>query len=190
MGDSALTDEDLRVAVVGPAGSGKTRFAKSLARNVGAAYLDLDSHCWESNWTPGNYEVVKHRIVKAMAADRWVSDGNYGKFREIQLPRTTTLVWLDYSLPVCLLRLLRRTVIRTVTRKELWAGNRESFYRQFFSKRSIFLFLFRQHPQLRRHYWDMVHGEAGHLKVIRLGSPREARRLVRACAARSSCWAR
>ena len=130
------------------------------------------------------------RIVKAMAADRWVSDGNYGKFREIQLPRTTTLVWLDYSLPVCLLRLLRRTVIRTVTRKELWAGNRESFYRQFFSKRSIFLFLFRQHPQLRRHYWDMVHGEAGHLKVIRLGSPREARRLVRACAARSSCWAR
>ena len=60
MGDSALTDEDLRVAVVGPAGSGKTRFAKSLARNLGVAYLNRDSHCWESNWTPGNYEVVKH----------------------------------------------------------------------------------------------------------------------------------
>ena len=186
--DPVLTAEDLRVAVVGPTGSGKTTLAKSLAQKLGTAHVDLDSLFWESNWKPGKHEVVRRRIVEALSSDRWVSDGNYGKFADVQLSRTTTLVWLDYSLSVCLLRLLRRTIIRSITRSELWAGNRESFTRQFLSKRSIFLFLLRQHGQLRRHYLQMIQVEAGHLKVIRLSSPSKARSLMRGCAVRST-WA-
>ena len=186
MDNLVLTDEDLRVAVVGPSGSGKTTFAKCLAQKLGTTHIDMDSLFWESSGTPGDYEVVKHRIIGALSSDRWVSDGNYGQFTDVQLPRTTTLVWLDYSLPVCLLRLLRRTVIRTITRKELCAGNRESLTKQFLTKRSIFLFLFRQHARLRRHYREMIHDEGGHLRVIRLSSPSKARRLMRMCAARSS----
>ena len=178
MDNGELTNSDKRIAVVGATGSGKTTFARSLARGLEMTHIDLDALFWEANWTPGDFEVVKRRIIGAMAGERWVSDGNYGRFREYQLPRTTTLVWLDYSLPVCLLRLLRRTIIRTIARQELSAGNRESFRKAFFSRKSIFLWLLRQHPKLRQHYTDMVGSDREHLNVIRLNSPTEAQRLL------------
>jgi adenylate kinase family enzyme len=39
--------------------------------------------------------------------------------------RATHLVWLDYSRPTIMARVLRRSLKRAVLRTELWAGNRE-----------------------------------------------------------------
>ena len=167
-----------RIAVVGPTGSGKTTFARALAAGLQVTHIELDALFWEENWTPGEFDVVKQRVVDAMAEDRWVSDGNYGSYREYQLPRTTTMVWLDYSLPVCMLRLFWRTLRRTCTRQELWAGNRESFAQAFFSRKSVFLWLLRQHPRLKRHYAAMIESDGKHLNLIRLRTPREARTLL------------
>jgi hypothetical protein len=169
-------DENPRIAVVGPTGSGKTTLARQLASRLGIAHIDADDLFWEPDWTPSPPDVLRARLASALAVDRWVTDGNIGRFRDVQLPRTMTLVWLDYPLRTSLTRLLCRTVSRCLTREIIHGGNRESFRRQFFSPESVLLFALRRHAGLRQHYEELVCAEdARHLNVLRLRSPRETR---------------
>lgn len=40
---------------------------------------------------------------------RWIMDGNYGGSLDLRLPAADTLLHLDFSTPVCVTRVLRRT---------------------------------------------------------------------------------
>ena len=89
------------------------------------------------------------------------------------LARADTYVWLDLPRLTIMLRVIRRSVNRAVTRRELWNGNRENFrnwldpehpirwaWSQHAARRSRIEGLLRDHPQLT---------------VIRLLSARAAR---------------
>ena len=83
----------MRVAVVGTSGSGKTTLAGALAKALGARHVDLDAINWQPGWRDLNKddpdEFVR-RVSAAIAADAWVSCGNYGKVRPRVLARATT----------------------------------------------------------------------------------------------------
>src|SRR3989339_502860 len=49
----------------------------------------------------------------------------------------TTILWLDYSLPLAFWRVLRRSLWRSLTREKLFAGNRESLRLTFLSRESL-----------------------------------------------------
>ena len=53
--------------------------------------------------------------------NRWELSGRYG---DIVWPRADTVVWLNYSLPLILWRLTRRTFRRAVLKEEYLHGNR------------------------------------------------------------------
>ena len=73
----------------------------------------------------------RRRVAEAVAADAWVSCGNYSKVRPLVLARATHLVWLDYPKPIVMGRVLRRSFVRAITKRELWpgTGNTEPFSR-------------------------------------------------------------
>ena len=84
---------------------------------------------------------------------------------------------LDYPFLVSGWRLLRRTVLRSVRREELWQGNRETSRRSFMSSESILLWFLRTFRRRRRQYEAAMADPANaHFTFVRLRSPREAER--------------
>ncbi|MDZ4370930.1 MAG: hypothetical protein U1C74_05855 [Phenylobacterium sp.] len=123
----------MRVAVIGSSGSGKTTFAARLAAARNVPHIDLDAITWQPGWVAlheTDPDEFLRRCQAAMAGDAWVSCGNYVR-RPGLLERVTHLVWLDYSRPVVMGRVIWRSFTRALTNEELWPGpgNRETFAR-------------------------------------------------------------
>ena len=164
-----------RVVVLGLTGSGKTTLAAALGRKLDAPHIELDALNWEPNWTQAPREVFRQRLSEAIVGDAWVVDGNYSQGRDLVWPRATAIVWLDYPLPFVLVRLFRRTVWRGVAGVELWSGNRERLWGQFFSRDSLFLWILQQRPKHKREYPLIpTLPEAAGARFIRLRSARAA----------------
>jgi adenylate kinase family enzyme len=165
-----------RVAVVGTSGSGKTTLAQRLARRLGVPHIELDALNWGPNWTPAPPEEFRAAASQALAGDAWITDGNYHTVRELVWSRADTVVWLDYPLAVVMARVTWRTIKRSVTRQELWSGNRERFREAFFGSESIIWWAFSTYGRRRKEYPVLFHQpEHAHLRVVRLQSPRAAR---------------
>lgn len=177
------TDEDAimsalkRIIVVGTTASGKTTMASRLSQRLDLRHVELDALHWEANWTKAATDVLRERVLAALPDDGWVVDGNYSAVRDILWPRADTVVWLDYPLPLILVRLTRRTFVRVASRIELWNGNRERLFAQFFTRDSLYLWVLQTHRLRRRQYTQLVAEPVyAHLTVIRLRSPHAAAR--------------
>lgn len=107
---------------------------------------------WGPHWTPAEDEAFRAAVDAYIAAETWVADGNYGAVRDRIWQRATTIIWLDYPLPLVLWRLFRRTLWRTLTRQRLFNDNREPFFRAFFSRDSLFVWALRTHYSRRQRY--------------------------------------
>lgn len=136
-----------RVSVIGPSCSGKTTTARRLAGILGVPYVELDALHHDPGWQEANAEVFRARVEAALdaAPHGWVVDGNYfGKLGPLVLDRADTVVWLDVPYATAVRRVLWRTFRRSLSREELWNGNRESF-RIAFSRDSIVWWVLRTH---------------------------------------------
>jgi adenylate kinase family enzyme len=118
---------------------------------------------------------LRERVARAISGDRWVIDGNM--VRDLVWLRADTIIWLDYPLPLLLWRLTRRTIWRTTRQPELWNGNRETWRGTFFSRDSLFIWVFKLYKQRRREYPLLfARTEYANLAVIRFRSPRATER--------------
>ncbi|MEN6369980.1 MAG: AAA family ATPase [Thermotogota bacterium] len=166
-----------RINVVGTCGSGKTTVAKSLAGLLGVPHVELDALFWRSGWGEATDPELRAAVSEAAAGDAWVIDGNYSRVRDLIWTRADTLVWLDYSFLRVFSQLLARTIRRAVLREPLWHGNRESLRTSFLSRESILLWAVKTHRRRKAQYRRLLADpEYGHLRVVRLRSPREAER--------------
>jgi adenylate kinase family enzyme len=164
-----------RIAVVGTSGSGKTTLACRLAQRLRVAHVELDSVHWGPDWTPAPRDLFRERVSEALGGEAWTTDGNYGAVRDIVWTRADTVVWLDYSLPVVMGRVIWRTIRRSVLREELWSGNRERFREAFLARESIILWALTSYRRRKREY-PVLFGqpEYAHLRVVHLTSPKAA----------------
>lgn len=122
----------MRVLIVGTSGSGKTTLARRLAAATGAPHIELDAINWQAGWRDlyaHDPALFAERVRDAAAGTSWVCDGNYGKVRPILIARASDVVVLDYARSVVMCRVVQRSFIRALVRKELWpgTGNREDF---------------------------------------------------------------
>ena len=160
-----------RVVVVGCTGSGKTTFARGIARLLDVPHVELDSLNWEPNWTAAETDVFRQRAREALAGDAWVVEGNYSAVRDLVWPRAAMLVWLNLPFRVVWWRLLWRTLRRAVKKEELWNGNREIFTTQFLSRDSLFVWQVRSYGRLLRTIPEALEQpEHAHLEVVTLRS--------------------
>ena len=90
------------------------------------------------------------------------------------MDRAELIVALDYPRWVSLSRLLRRTVVRVVDRREICNGNRETL-RQTFSADSIIAWHFKSFPNKRRQIAAWIAHPPGPV-VLRFTRPRQLER--------------
>ena len=171
----------MRCVVIGTSGSGKTSFARALAKARGVSHIELDSLHWAENWTERSTEDFIAGVEAASAGSDWVADGNYSAIRHVLWPRATDIVWLNYGRATVFSRILRRTLVRMVTQQELWAGNRESFRKTFLSRDSVLLWSFTTFGKNRVKYATLrSSGDFPHLRWHEFQHPRQAAEFVRA----------
>jgi adenylate kinase family enzyme len=166
-----------RVAVRGGTGSGKSTFARELARRLDLPYVELDALHHDPGWREASAEVLRARVEAALDDERgWIVDGNYdSKLGTLVLDRAELVVWLDLPLRVKLPRLLRRTVRRARTGEVLWNGNRETWRGSFLSRDSILLWAVRTHWKNGREWPALFAGRP----LVRLRSSRDAAEWLR-----------
>ncbi len=121
---------------------------------MGSPHVELDSIYHQPGWTPLGDEEFRSRVAAATEGPRWVVDGNYSAVRDLVWGRADTVVWFDLAYVTALWRTIRRTVRRTLTREELWNGNREPLSNlwSFKPETSIIAWTATRHGVYRRRY--------------------------------------
>jgi adenylate kinase family enzyme len=99
------------------------------ARRLGIPHIELDAMYHRHNWTQTPTLEFRHNVSQLVARDAWVIDGNYGIVRDLIWQRATSVAWIDPPHPVIMAQVFWRSFSRAITKKELWNGNREEFYR-------------------------------------------------------------
>lgn len=169
------------MSVVGSTGTGKTRFARELAKVLEVPHIELDAIVWQPNWTMLPVDQFRARVAERIATPGWVVDGNYGGagVRDVVWANADTILWLDFSLLVILRRLWSRTNARIRDREELWpgTGNRETVRGAYFSRDSLYWWAVKTYWRRKRNYAALLTlPQYAHIMRLRFGAPADADR--------------
>jgi adenylate kinase family enzyme len=165
-----------RVLISGISGSGKTTLAVAVSAVLGLPRFELDALHHGPGWV--KRQDFETDVDTFSAGPRWVTEDQYHTaLGDLLWQRADTVVWLDLPRRTVMQRVVRRSVGRAVTRRELWNGNRESI-RNWLDPEHPIRWAWSQHERRRR---DTAGRIVRHpqLTVIRLHSGRDARRWLR-----------
>jgi adenylate kinase family enzyme len=163
-----------RVLIYGVTGSGKTTLARQVAERTGLPWHSVDDLTWEPGWVAVPADEQRSRITAICTQDRWVLDTAYGSWLDVPLARVQLIVALDYPRWRSLARLIRRTMMRAIDRRQICNGNTESF-RQVFSRDSIIVWHFRSFTRKRERMRAWAADPFGP-KIVTLTSPAATKR--------------
>ena len=91
-----------KVIVIGCPGSGKSTVSRTLHNKTGIPLYHLDMMYWNDDRTTVEKSVFLERLSVVLEKDEWIIDGNYGATMELRMAACDTVIFLDYSLDVCL----------------------------------------------------------------------------------------
>ena len=171
-----------KVIIIGPSGAGKSTLAAALAVKLQLPHTELDAINHQENWTPIEADEFREIVAEKSKEEGWVFCGNYFSTLGFDFwKKADTIIWCDYPFSLVLKRLLSRTIHRTITRKELWNGNKESFFVNFFSSDSVILYMIKSWRKQQRRYGPIFDNGANELpgvRLVRLKSPRDTKRFL------------
>ena len=163
-----------RINVVGTSGSGKSTFSKRIAEGLNIPYVQLDELFWKPNWAESTDEELFSRLEEALSSNGWVLDGNYSRTQPIKWKRVQLVVYLDLPFHVVLYRIIKRSLVRGFKNEELWAGNKETFWKHLFTRDSMILYTIRNFYKIRKRYTELFRGtEYSHVEFARLRSVKD-----------------
>lgn len=103
-----------RVVILGRGASGKSTLAARLGEFTALPVIELDKIFWQ----PGLVATPRDEWVKIQeklaAQEKWIMDGDLGAYDALEprLRAADTILLLDFSLPRCALRAIRRSRTR------------------------------------------------------------------------------
>lgn len=113
-----------RILVSGTSGSGKSTLARALGERLDLPYHELDALHHGPGWV--KRPEFEGDVDAFSSGERWVCEDQYLRFLGERLwERADRVVWLDFPRRTVMQRVVRRSVGRAITRRELWNGNRE-----------------------------------------------------------------
>jgi adenylate kinase family enzyme len=111
-----------RVVILGCSGSGKTTLAVELGARLGLPIVHLDRLYFLPGWQAADTEGFLARVAEAIAAEAWISEGNYRETFALRLPRADAVIILQRSRWLCLWRVPWRATVERGRRPDLPAG--------------------------------------------------------------------
>ncbi|MBR7838623.1 hypothetical protein KDL01_35475 [Actinospica durhamensis] len=161
-----------RILVSGVAGAGKTTTATLLAQRLELPRRELDALHHGPGWV--KRPEFEAEVAAFTAGSRWVTEDQYSSLLgDLLWRRADTVVWLDLPRATVMRRVIRRSLVRSLTRTELWNGNRETL-RGWLEPDHPARVAWRQHARKRATVLDRAAAHP-HVRLIRLTSAREAR---------------
>lgn len=171
-----------KIIIIGASGAGKTTLARHLSEKLNIPHTELDSINHQENWRPIEKEEFRSRVDEITKQDGWILCGNYFSTLGLSLWRKAdTIIWCDYSFPLVMNRLLRRTLKRTYTKEVLWNGNRESFVGNFFTRDSVIYWTMRKWNRNKKRF-SAIFAKPEDLPgvtLVRLRNPKETALFVK-----------
>jgi adenylate kinase family enzyme len=161
-----------RIVVHGVTGSGKSTLARQLGEILGIAPIDVDRLSWRPGWVQVPQDRQRAIFDALTRTDVWLLDATYLAWRDLAVERADLVVALSYPRRLSLTRLVRRTVVGIVTRREVCNGNHET-WRSLVGSRSLVAWHFRSFARER----DRIQGWASAVSgtpVVVLHRPRDA----------------
>ena len=164
----------MKINIIGTSGSGKSTFSKQIAQKLNIPHIELDGLFWKENWTPSSDQKFFTNIEKAINSENWILDGNYDRTQHIKWDKVDQIIFLDMPFYLVLFRIIKRSLIRSLTRKKLWAGNQENILKHLFTKDSLILWVIKTFHKNRREYSLLENNnEIPNINFIRLKSKRQ-----------------
>jgi adenylate kinase family enzyme len=111
-----------RIVVIGPAGAGKSRLARTLAEATGIEVIHLDALFWQPGWVPtpeAEWEAIQRRELER---DTWIVEGLHEPTVHLWLDAADTVVLFDTSPLASLWRVTRRRLLRSEPGPDIPAG--------------------------------------------------------------------
>ncbi len=176
-----IINKNSKIFIVGTSGSGKSTLARTLSEKIGIPDIELDALFWKANWTQSEPEEFRQKINNTLSkSNGFVIHGNYNKVRDLTWGNSNIVIWLDYSRSIVMWRVLKRSVLRIFNSESLWAGNKESLKKNFFSKDSIILWAWNTYDLRRRQYEELIKNpEYKKNKIIRFKHPSEVEKFMK-----------
>lgn len=155
-----------RLLVIGPCGAGKSTLSTALGKKLDLPVFHMDQLNWRPGWIESSKDEIRARLADIVVTDRWLIDGNYGGTLAVRLKHADTIIYLDYPIRLCILRLLRRIwKYRGQSRPDMTEGCPERFDLAFL----FYLMRWNSGPRIRTETQLKGHEP----KIIRLQSPQE-----------------
>lgn len=174
-------NEIKKINIVGTSGSGKSTLGKILAKEMDAKFVGLDELHWLPNWKGRSDEELFRLLEKELDCEKWVLDGNYQRTAFIKWADVDLVIWLDLPRWLNFYQAISRAIKRILSAQEIWpgTGNRETFWRTFFSKDSILLWTLRSYSNNKRRYHSIMKDpHYSHLRFMRICTRKELNEFI------------
>lgn len=159
--------------IIGNGGSGKSTLAYQLGKALNLDVVHLDSIYWKRGWIPLTGSELRALLERLVAQESWIIDGHFGDTLKIRMQAADTIIFLDFPLALCLLRIIKRyRQSAGKIKAELGEGYPEILTLNFIGR--TLLYPFRDRLKALRE----IHTYADRRTVIILRSPREARNFL------------
>lgn len=177
---SKKISNDSKILVVGTSGSGKTTLAKQLSYKLQLNDIELDALFWKENWTQSEQTEFREAILTAQSVKSgFVIHGNYNKVRDLTWGKVDIVIWLDYPKRIVMWRVIIRSIKRILKSEELWAKNKESIKKTFFTKESIILWAWQTYDLRKKQYLEIIEkNEYPDVEIVRFQSPRDCEKFL------------
>lgn len=97
-----------KVLIIGCSGSGKSTFAREVARITALPLVHLDRLFWRSGWAPTDPAAWRATAARLLTQDRWIIDGNFIGTMDQRIAAAEFIYFFDLPRWLCLWRLARR----------------------------------------------------------------------------------
>jgi hypothetical protein len=112
--------------VIGCSGVGKSTLARLLGQVLVLPVTHLDSLYYRPGWRDGDAVAFRSEVLKVVAGDQWIIDGNFMNHEaDARLQRAQLVLWLDQPLHLRLFRAAWRGIVGR-PRPDLPPGCRDS----------------------------------------------------------------
>ena len=103
-----------RIALLGPAGAGKSWIGRQLAGLLGVPVIHLDRLYWKPGWVRPSDDEWRERQRALLAGEGWIIDGNYNETLLLRVERAETVIFLDSPWWLCASRAFVRGLRKPV----------------------------------------------------------------------------